>query len=434
MLMSRSICRLNNQNGLTTVVVAIAMVALIGFGALAVDLGYLYIVKGELQNAADSGALAGARVLYIDDATLGAQVNPSANQTALDLVSANYSEKSSVTVQSIERGHWSFATKTFTPNDSLLSVSLVNVSTAELDANVNFINAVRVVTTRKVVAGTGLPAEPFFAKIFGIQGTPLVAVAVAYIGYTGSLNAGEADQPIVICEHTLRINGEYSCNIGRMLTDGSDTAGWTDFSQTASCDIGDSSSANASTVNSLVCAGGNPGPIVFGNGITTVNGVMASPLDTFRDCWKAYINANGMTAWSMTLAVVQCDDGKLGGCRTVVGAVDVEIVWVTGNGNDPTYGGVPTKMEDWTGAPITGGTASEKEAQRKANWNSFVDRFNLTLPDGQPSYWQNKYGANTWGYSPKTIYFKPSCKARVPAGITGGQNSGVLAKIPLLVK
>ena len=57
--------RLVNQKGVTIVLVAICLVVLIGFAAIAVDLAYLYIVKGELQNAADSGALAGAQVLYM---------------------------------------------------------------------------------------------------------------------------------------------------------------------------------------------------------------------------------------------------------------------------------------------------------------------------------------------------------------------------------
>ncbi len=43
-----------------TVFVALIMVVLIGFIGMAVDVGHFYVVKSELQNAADAGALAGA--------------------------------------------------------------------------------------------------------------------------------------------------------------------------------------------------------------------------------------------------------------------------------------------------------------------------------------------------------------------------------------
>jgi Flp pilus assembly protein TadG len=55
---------LNDQRGVTIVIVAIMIAVFIGFAALAVDISHLYVVRNELQNAADAGALAGARVLY----------------------------------------------------------------------------------------------------------------------------------------------------------------------------------------------------------------------------------------------------------------------------------------------------------------------------------------------------------------------------------
>lgn len=51
------------EQGAIAIMVALAIVALIGFVGLALDLGKLYVVKSELQNSADSCALAGARDL-----------------------------------------------------------------------------------------------------------------------------------------------------------------------------------------------------------------------------------------------------------------------------------------------------------------------------------------------------------------------------------
>jgi len=52
---------LKNQRGVTIIVVAILIVVLLGFVALAVDIGYVMVARNELQNAADAAALAGAR-------------------------------------------------------------------------------------------------------------------------------------------------------------------------------------------------------------------------------------------------------------------------------------------------------------------------------------------------------------------------------------
>lgn len=56
----------SRESGAVTVVVLVAMVAVIGFGAMVVDGGMLYHTQARLQSAADVAALAGARVLTAD--------------------------------------------------------------------------------------------------------------------------------------------------------------------------------------------------------------------------------------------------------------------------------------------------------------------------------------------------------------------------------
>ena len=58
-----------NQRGVTIVLVTLLMVVFLGIAALTVDLAHLYAVGNELHNAADAGALAGARFLYNDTGT-----------------------------------------------------------------------------------------------------------------------------------------------------------------------------------------------------------------------------------------------------------------------------------------------------------------------------------------------------------------------------
>ena len=75
-----------NENGAVLILVVIGIVMLIGMTALAFDVSHLVVAKNELQNAADAGALRGARMLYSDD---GTYINTGANQEAYDAAVSN---------------------------------------------------------------------------------------------------------------------------------------------------------------------------------------------------------------------------------------------------------------------------------------------------------------------------------------------------------
>lgn len=53
----------SRQQGAVAIIVALSLVALVGMLGLVLDLGHLYVTKTELQNAADSAALSGAKEL-----------------------------------------------------------------------------------------------------------------------------------------------------------------------------------------------------------------------------------------------------------------------------------------------------------------------------------------------------------------------------------
>ena len=79
-----------NERGVIAPLAAILMVALLGFGALAVDVGAMYSEKAQLQNGADSAALAIAQTCakMPDPSTCAADqkglATPFANGNALD--------------------------------------------------------------------------------------------------------------------------------------------------------------------------------------------------------------------------------------------------------------------------------------------------------------------------------------------------------------
>jgi Flp pilus assembly protein TadG len=60
-----SIRRRRAERGQTIVLVAVALVSLLGMAALAIDVTTLYVARGELQRAADAAALAGAKA-FVD--------------------------------------------------------------------------------------------------------------------------------------------------------------------------------------------------------------------------------------------------------------------------------------------------------------------------------------------------------------------------------
>ncbi|MHC4104834.1 MAG: TadG family pilus assembly protein, partial [Planctomycetota bacterium] len=214
----------NNEHGAVAIMVGLCLFVLVGFSAFAIDIPNLCVAKNELQNAADAGALAGAQNLYNN---AGTAVNVNANQIARDVGVANGSQGTPAEVNwtggntgDVQRGHWSFTTKTFTPNASLAPVDLWNRSTAELDLDLNFINAIRVVTRRQ-----NIPVQSSFARIFGINSFPRAAEAIAYIGFAGTLRPEDGEQPIAICAESLRNeSGQYTCNVGRMINSGQNLA------------------------------------------------------------------------------------------------------------------------------------------------------------------------------------------------------------------
>lgn len=374
-----------NQRGVVAVYVAICMSLLLGVAAFSIDTWHLMVSRNELQNAADAGALAGARFLYNEDGTL---VNVGANQIARDAAVANLSDRSPVEVNwtggnegDVQRGHWCFAAGTFTANASTAPVDLWNRTAEDLDADPNFINAVRVVSRRQ-----DTPIRSFFAtRLLGHDSFQMWVDAVAYIGFVGTLQPGDVDKPIAIYEESILQDGAYSCNVGRMINSGqnvatSETGGWTSFNQENPCTGG----TNAQEVRGLICGNGNPDPITLGGDMATNGCEIQSAFNQLISCWEA---ATGRTVpWNLTLPVVSCPGNNVTTCQEVTGAVNLNIVWITAAGNDPHYTDAPTQMGDWVNSDPDG----------QVRWNSFVQHFNLQNVDGTPAPYDNQ-----------SIYFLP---------------------------
>jgi len=195
--------KFKDQRGVTAVVVGIVISTLMGFVALAVDIGYVAATKNELQNIADSAALAGAGLLgqiylnmnltqqqaYVCDNEDHLLTDPYAYDNlsimaqAKDVVGSGKNKAGGQDIviddNDVIIGKWNNNTQTFTP------------TTSEPDA-------VQVISRRDGV--TNGPITSFFAKIFGINTIDVRADAIAALTGPAVMNEGEMNLPIGLSE------------------------------------------------------------------------------------------------------------------------------------------------------------------------------------------------------------------------------------------
>ena len=333
-----------SQRGATGILLPLSLIFLLAVGAFAVDLNNVLVSRAELQNAADAGALEGARQLYSDDGTVnttvgscGTSCDPCGADPACEaaegslggsIEGANDSQGTEVEVVYSRRGHWTFVASLqengiergglFTANSnsataptwdstngnfrplvdtSLGGPALSDCSGADPSSNLNTdvnrdtcdFNAVRV-----CVARSDTPIASFFARLVGITEFDATACAVAYVGFAGSINPAELDAPIALCEHLLIQDGEYNCQIGRWNTSSSGDEGaakWTDFDQ-SSCNAA-SASVVGSLIDAMTCDGStgiNTDALEQGTPINvTGTGVAQSNLTTLFEKWKTCV-------------------------------------------------------------------------------------------------------------------------------------------------
>ena len=405
---------LKGQKGIVLPLVAILMFVFIGFAAFAIDFGHLYVVRNQLQNAADAAALAGASVLFENPSIIDADI---VNSTAEAVAEMNYSGGKQVPVPVIEIGHYSFpstwaAPGAFSPAQSFEQMTgWQDLNFSTLNTRTEFINAVRATVSRSDV-------PRFFSKIFDSSPLNMNVKAIAYVGFAGTISPHEFDQPIAMCKDALISTGNFECGVGRMINSGNnqngETAGWTNFTQ------GPCETTTGNDVNTLVCGDGNPDTLHYGEEMGSTGG--QKPFGALYKCWQQnssleIIDGYPTQPWDMTLAVIECPGNNVAPCSKLVGAVEISVVWINDQipaSENNRYNDAPKKMADWENNSLDG----------KVRWDSFVAHFGL---------WDvlNNRAAT---YEATTIYFRPECKIHEPVGKTGGENYGILAKHPVLVK
>ncbi len=230
--------KLNNERGISLVYVAIALTALVGMAALVIDVGYFYLVRGQLQNAADSAALAGVSGLK----GIGG-VNPYSNEStarnrAQYFAQQNKAEGSTVMLD-------------LNTGNSLagdIVIGCWNKATNSMDTGCFRPNSVEVIARRSSDAGAGVagptPVGTMFGKIFNFDTVNIRTIAVAQRPPKPTIPLAHC---LPICPDepghlTLPKTFHFKAPGGNDTYSAEEVMGWTEFSATSKAsDLGPNS-------------------------------------------------------------------------------------------------------------------------------------------------------------------------------------------------
>lgn len=320
-------CQRRSESGVAMITALVALIALIGAAALAIDAGHVLVARTQMQAAVDSSALAGAAnlidttvpsspVVTRAEALVAAQTYASSNQASHDAVD--------VLPADVEFGTWDAIARTFTTpvSDTVPELNTAVRVTARLDGNAN-------------------PALPsLLAQVLGRDSFDVGASAIAYLGYAGSTAEGEVELPIALdcCELSgPACDGDYCATVasppnpcdlssGVQQDEGLNTVTCLEFYSTPeqnSCWTvfdGDSASVNAPGLLDIVQDGApaiDGSPVYLDNGDKTP--VIAEIHDKFYGEGAYTGNPSGQDyypgpddprpdSWVTVLPVVECQD------------------------------------------------------------------------------------------------------------------------------
>lgn len=246
------------NKGVTAVLTAILIVMLLGFGALAIDIGYGMVTKNELQNIADSAALAAARQLgtiyqgMTQAEQLAYVVDPSdealIKNAAIDVASQNKAGSMNsivIRAEDIFIGTWSPWNETNSQP-----------------------NAVRVTARRDSLVNGQIAT--FFAKIFGMTGRDVTAMATAAMTGQSTSEPGELELPVGISRWFF---DTHTCgdHIAFSPTNSPEScAGWTSWEY-------NSNDANLRKILNENPNFGSPGTIANDSVFNFIGGALSNP-------------------------------------------------------------------------------------------------------------------------------------------------------------
>ncbi|CAJ0881768.1 hypothetical protein R20233_02718 [Ralstonia sp. LMG 32965] len=254
------------QRGAVGMIAPMLLVVFLSIGAIAVDVAHLYVVRNELQNAADAAALAGAAGLY--------PANPTpqwsnAVTKGTNAVTLNASDGTKLATGTVTAGYWNL---TGTP---------AGMQAQTITPGTKDVPGVQVTITRASGVNGGA-VKGWLTWVFGGGSADIRATAVAVIAAPGTANPG-ALFPVALNKCLFDLYWNYTTNqpindpstgqpkilqINTSYGSGSGTCAsgeWTGFN----------GATDANTEKGLVSSG-NPTTVNVGDSINISTGVKTS--------------------------------------------------------------------------------------------------------------------------------------------------------------
>ncbi|MDI6812587.1 MAG: TadG family pilus assembly protein [Deltaproteobacteria bacterium] len=299
---------LRGNRGASVPFVAIVLTLLLILAGVVIDLGHLYVVRQELKNAADAGALAGALALFNID------VSPhvlcaEARAAALATVQLNESDHQNLNILSedVKIGFWEYVGGVWQFREESASCP-------------DEINAVQV-TTRRTNEVNG-PVSLFFAKFLGMDTVELTAKATAMRGWATSLPEGFAFPLAIGLTYVPKTYGQIIPVT--FSPDWGDTGGWHCFD----------SEANANDLVNYINESKPTPSIDLNDWIYVLNGVATSVVMATENMLKQYSSAG--KEFKVYLPVIDATKMTqtrevLGFCAFIIKSVDKSTKAVSGD-------------------------------------------------------------------------------------------------------
>jgi hypothetical protein len=218
--------RLKDQKGVTIVLVAVLMVVLIGFMALAIDVGYLMVTRNELHNIADGAALAAC-------GELGAIYQSLSPQAQIDYVCGG-EDLSAIIAKAVDVGQNNRAGGlqgiAIREDDVIIGTWDGTSLTQTLDQP----DAVRVIARREGADGevgfVNGPITTFFARVLGINTLDVSKSATAALTGQSTTEPGELELPVGISSYFFQAGNKCNESIVFNPTNDPDScAGWNSY-------------------------------------------------------------------------------------------------------------------------------------------------------------------------------------------------------------
>lgn len=293
-----------NQQGSVAVITAAGLLMLLGMAGLALDLGHLYVVKSELQRAADAGARAGAAALFFPATSSPPQCSQ-ATTAGATIARANPVDKDTPVINHIQTGRWNWTASTFTQGCS--------------SGSSTFTNAVSITVSKADVSLA-------LMGIFGLGPVTLTANSTAVMDFVGRVPTGTI--PVGASQNSYQIGQKVDL---RFSSTGNQNGGWV---------VPSGYSASAANLKNFINQTPPMQALKAGDAMNLNNGNVAAALSAL----KTKLAANGNN-WTVYLPVFnRALTTPWNGSDQIDGFMAFTITAINSTGNPKYIRGTVTNM------------------------------------------------------------------------------------------